>query len=297
MSGKLKEVRERMKSVSSTQQITKAMKMVSASKLRRAQQAITEMRPYANRLDKMMKNIVYNLDGDFNSPFVKTRELKKVAVLVITSNRGLCGAFNANILKLAFFYAKEHYAEQYEAGNLSFLCIGKKGFDYFRRRFPKATFIDQYLTLYSNHNFEKIAALADRLMIDFQNSTFDQLELYYGRFKNAGTQFPEREQYLPVGKLEVESNVKTGMKADYIFEPNQQQLLEELIPSILQTQLFKCLLDTQASEHGARMTAMDKATENANELLNGLKLSYNRARQAAITTELIEIISGVEALK
>ncbi|MBK6543906.1 MAG: ATP synthase F1 subunit gamma [Saprospiraceae bacterium] len=297
MAANLKEVRNRIKSVVSTQQITKAMKMVSAAKLRKAQQAIQQLRPYANRLNITLSNILSGGDSGSGISLGKETLKQKPLMIIITSDRGLCGAFNANILKLAFFYAKEHYAEQYEAGNLSFLCIGKKGFDYFRRRFPKATFIDQYLTLYSNHNFEKIAALADRLMIDFQNSTFDQLELYYGRFKNAGTQFPEREQYLPVGKLEVESNVKTGMKADYIFEPNQQQLLEELIPSILQTQLFKCLLDTQASEHGARMTAMDKATENAEDMLGELRINYNKARQESITKELSEIVGGAAALE
>ncbi len=296
MAANLKEVRNRIKSVISTQQITKAMKMVSAAKLRKAQQAIQQLRPYANRLNVTLSHILAGGNAAAGLSFGKTTAKQKPLLIIITSDRGLCGGFNANILKLAFAYIKEHYPDAYASGRLSFLCIGKKGFEYFKRRFPKANFITEYQQLYSHHDFAQIAALADRLMNDFREGTFDQMELYYGRFKNAGTQFPEREQYLPVEKLPEAKGSQAKMNADYIFEPNQQELLEELIPSILQTQLFKCLLDTQASEHGARMTAMDKATENAEEMLGELRINYNKARQEAITKELSEIVGGAAAL-
>ncbi len=295
MAANLKEVRNRIKSVVSTQQITKAMKMVSAAKLRKAQTAIQQLRPYAIRLNKTLSNILSGGDGGSGS-FGKMTQKQKPLLIIITSDRGLCGGFNANIHKLANAYIKEHYTNQQAAGNLNFLCIGKKGFEFFRRRYPTANFITDYQQLYSNHSFEKIAELADRLMKDFQDGTYDQMELYYGRFKNAGTQFPEREQYLPVAKLAVEKNNTTEMGPDYIFEPDQKSLLDELIPSILQTQIFKCLLDTQASEHGARMTAMDKATENAEDMLGELRINYNKARQEAITKELSEIVGGAAAL-
>jgi F-type H+-transporting ATPase subunit gamma len=269
------------------------MKMVSAAKLRKAQQAIQQLRPYAIRLNHTLSNILSG--GASTSSLGKSTEKKKPLLIIFTSDRGLCGGFNANIQKLAFAYIQQNYSDALESGNLSFLCIGKKGYEYFKRRFPKAHFITDYSQLYSHHSLEAITALADRLMNDFKAGTFDQMELYYGRFKNAATQFPEREQYLPVEQQET-SEKTSGMKADYIFEPNQQELLEELIPSILQTQLFKCLLDTQASEHGARMTAMDKATENAEEMLGELRINYNKARQEAITKELSEIVGGAAAL-
>jgi F-type H+-transporting ATPase subunit gamma len=295
MAANLKEVRNRIKSVISTQQITKAMKMVSAAKLRKAQQAIQQLRPYANRLNKTLSNIMSGGSTGGGSSFGKLTAKQKPLIVIITSDRGLAGAFNANILKLAAAYIKEHYANQYAAGNLSMLFVGKKGFDYFKRRLPKAKLIEQYIPLYAGHNFNKVSELADKLMNDFQEGVYDQIELYYGRFKNAGTQFPEREQYLPVEQLP-KTESKSKMRADYIFEPNQEEVLEELIPSILQTQFFKCLLDTQASEHGARMTAMDKATENAEEMLGELRINYNKARQEAITKELSEIVGGAAAL-
>lgn len=295
MAANLKEVRNRIKSVVSTQQITKAMKMVSAAKLRKAQTAIQQLRPYANRLNKALSNILSSGDGGSGS-LGKTTQSQKPLLIIITSDRGLCGGFNSNIIKLANATIKEKYAHQLASGNLGFLCIGKKGFEFFRRRYPKTHFITDYQLLYSHSSFEKIADLADRLMKDFRNGTYDQMELYYGRFKNAGTQFPECEQYLPVAK-QSEKKTTAGMSPDYIFEPNQHKVLEELIPSILQTQLYKCLIDTQASEHGARMTAMDKATENAEEMLGELRINYNKARQEAITKELSEIVGGAAALE
>lgn len=296
MAANLKEVRNRIKSVISTQQITKAMKMVSAAKLRKAQQAIQQMRPYSNRLNITLSHIMSGGDTGQGLSFGKPTEMKTPLLVVITSDRGLCGAFNANILKTAASYVKDHYSGVYESGNLSILFIGKKGFDYFRRRFPKANLISSYINLYNHPDYNRIAALADQLMSDFNSGTYDQIEIYYGRFKNAGTQFPEREQYLPVSKMNDPASEGSKMQADYIFEPNPQQLLEELIPSILQTQLFKCVLDTQASEHGARMTAMDKATENAEEMLGELRINYNKARQETITKELSEIVGGAAAL-
>lgn len=294
----LKEVRNRIKSVISTQQITKAMKMVSAAKLRKAQQAIVQMRPYSTRLNSTLKKILNSTGGAGAANFGKATNQKKPLIVIFTSDRGLCGAFNTNILKLAAKYISDHYSAQAKSGELQFLCIGKKGFEFARRRFSNCRIMDEYVPLYASGSFDRIAELADYVMAEFKAEKFDQIELYYGRFKNAGTQFPEREQFLPVEKIVVglENKPKT-MRSDYIFEPVQEELLQELIPSILQAQLFKCLLDTQASEHGARMTAMDKATENAEAMLGELKINYNKARQEAITRELSEIVGGAAALE
>lgn len=294
MSGKLKEVRERIKSVNSTQQITKAMKMVSAAKLRKAQQAITELRPYSNKLDKMLKNIISNLDGDASTSFGKEREVKKAAVVVVTSNRGLCGAFNTNIIKTAIAAIENEYKPQLNAGNLSVICIGKKGYDVLKKKYAKEVVSSDFVDVYGDLSFGNVARVSQYLMDNFSNGTFDKVTVCYGQFKNAGVQYPTAVQYLPVEK--VETKTTTAKKADYIFEPDQQSLLEELIPTILQTTFHKFLLDTNASEHGARMTAMDKATENAEELVKGLKIDYNKARQEAITKELSEIVAGAAAL-
>lgn len=296
MSGHLKEVRERIKSVTSTQQITKAMKMVSAAKLRKAQQAITELRPYSNKLDKMLKNIISNLDGDASSSFGKDREVKKAAVVVITSNRGLCGAFNTNIIKAAIHAIENEYIDQLKSGNLSVICVGKKGYDALRKRYAKGIVSNEFVDVYSDLSFNNVARVSQFLMDNFSNGNYDKVTVCYGHFKNAGVQYPTALQYLPVEKVLDENAKKSAKKADYIFEPDQQTLLEELIPTILQTSFHKFMLDTQASEHGARMTAMDKATENAEELVKGLKIDYNKARQEAITKELSEIVAGAAAL-
>ncbi len=297
MSGKLKEVRERIKSVQSTQQITKAMKMVSASKLHKAQTAIIEMRPYANRLDKMMKNIVSNLDGDFNSPFVVVRKPQKVAIVVITSSRGLCGAFNTNIIKVATALAENTYSEQLATGDLSFIFIGKKGYDIIKKRFPQCNMNTEFLDLFSNLSYDRISAVSQMIMDNFKADGFDKVEVCYSKFKNAAVQEPVAVQYLPVLR-DTPSNLPETKKtkADYIFEPNKAQLLNELIPSILHTTFQKFVLDTHASEHGARMTAMDNATTNAEELMKELRINYNKARQEAITKELSEIVGGAAAL-
>ncbi|NOT38497.1 MAG: ATP synthase F1 subunit gamma [Saprospiraceae bacterium] len=292
----LKEVRNRIKSVSSTQQITKAMKMVSAAKLRRAQQAIVQMRPYANRLNAMMSNIMSFSDGQGAEAFGKPTEKKNPTLVIVTSDRGLCGAFNTNILKLAQKRISEDYSAQVKNGNLTFLCIGKKGYEFFKRRFPNAQYNINYKDIFAGLSFEKVAACADYLMTEFSNSKTDQIEIFYGRFKNAGTQFPENEQYLPIQKSELPKTDSKKSKPDYIFEPGQETLLKELIPSILQSQLYKCVLDNAASEHGARMTAMDKASENAENMLGELKINYNKARQEAITKELSEIVGGAASL-
>lgn len=296
MAGGLKEVRERIKSVINTQQITKAMKMVSAAKLRKAQNAIVQLRPYANRLNRMLSNILSNLDGDASTSFGKAREVKHTLVVVMTSNRGLCGAFNTNICKEAVALITEKYGKQRRDGKVTVLFIGKKGYDYFRRRFRDLNLVADHIPVYENPAYENVSAVARNLMDEFSTGKYDAVELVYGRFKNAATTYPTAEQWLPVPKMETTAGEKQK-KADYIFEPDQQQLLEHLVPSILQLTFHKTLLDTQASEHGSRMTAMDKATENAEELLKTLRINYNKARQEAITTELGEIVGGAAALE
>jgi len=299
MGANLKEVRGRMKSVKSTQQITKAMKMVSAAKLRRAQQAITQMRPYANKLNEMLTNILSTLDGDASTTFGTERPVAKVLVVVVTSNRGLAGAFNTNVIKKAVALIEEKYVSQRDNGNLTVMCIGKKGNDFFRRNYPNVERIEEYVEVFSDLSFDNIALISQQIMDDFEAGTYDAVEAVYGRFKNAGMQFPEAVQFLPVVKEETgeEEEKVSKVKADYIFEPDKQSLLKHLVPSILQTTFHKFLLDTHASEHGARMTAMDKATENAEEMLKALKISYNKARQEAITKELSEIVGGAAALE
>ena len=296
MGANLKEVRERISSVKSTQQITKAMKMVSAAKLRRAQQAITQMRPYANKLNDMLVNILSNLEGDASSAFGEYREVKNAMVVVVTSNRGLCGAFNSNVIKAANHAIETKYVEQRNSGNLTILCIGKKGYDYFKKRYPKDKIIADYVGIFSDLSFDNVAQVSQRLMDVFEAGEFDAIDVAYGRFKNAAMQFPELFQFLPVEKLEPKAGASKS-KADYIFEPDKESLLEHLVPTILQTKFQSFLLDTHASEHGARMTAMDAATENAEELMKGLKITYNKARQEAITKELSEIVGGAAALE
>ena len=291
MSGALKEVRNRIKSVQGTQQITKAMKMVSAAKLRRAQDAITQMRPYAKKLQEMLSNIVSSSDGDVNMALAAERPINKVMIIVVTSDRGLCGGYNSNLIKLAKQTITDKYAAQLAKGNVQILPVGKKGYEHFNKNGFQV--VDKYWDIFTGLSFEKVQTAAKYAMDAFANKEVDAVELVYSEFKNAGTQLFVQEQFLPVQKITSASKTK---KADFIFEPSQEVLIVELMPKILNTQLYKAVLDANASEHGARMTAMDKASENANELLKALKLSYNRARQAAITTELTEIVSGAAAL-
>lgn len=292
MSGALKEVRNRIKSVQSTQQITKAMKMVSAAKLRRAQDAITQMRPYAKKLQEMLSNIVSSSEGDVSMALAAQRPVENVMIIVVTSDRGLCGGYNSNLIKLAKSIIQEKYAAQHAKGNVTILPIGKKGFENFTKNNFKV--VSDYWDILGNLTFDKVQTAAKYAMEAFANKEVDAVELVYSEFKNAATQRFVSEQFLPVAKVAKQEGQKN---ADFIFEPGKEILIAELMPKILNTQLFKATLDGNASEHGARMTAMDKASDNANELLKTLKISYNRARQAAITTELTEIVSGAAALQ
>ncbi|MER3470058.1 MAG: ATP synthase F1 subunit gamma [Chitinophagaceae bacterium] len=292
MAGQLKEVRNRIKSVQSTQQITKAMKMVSAAKLRRAQDAIVQMRPYARKLQEMLSNIVSNTEVEGGNTLAVERPVEKVLLIVITSDRGLAGAYNSNVIKLAKQTIKEKYSSQFAKGNVTIWNIGKKGYEHFVKNNYKAS--DTYKDIFLNLSFESVQQASQAAIRAFQNREFDAVEIVYSEFKNAATQRFVTEQFLPIPKAQNRSNTT---KADFIFDPNKEELIAELMPKILNTQLFKAVLDAHASEHGARMTAMDKASENANELLKNLKISYNRARQAAITTELTEIVSGAAALQ
>jgi F-type H+-transporting ATPase subunit gamma len=300
MAGQLKEVRNRIKSVQSTQQITKAMKMVSAAKLRRAQDAIIQMRPYAQKLQELLSNIVSNSEGgNSGMPLAIERPAEKVLFIVITSDRGLAGAFNANTIKLTKATIAEKYPGQYKKGNVTIWNIGKKGYEHFAKNNYKAdaTFKDIFLNL----TFENVQQASQAARKAFEEKQFDVVEIVYSQFKNAATQKFEVERFLPIPKAK---NLTAGRqekqrasKADFIYDPAKELLITELMPKILNTQLYKAVLDSNASEHGARMTAMDKASENANEMLRSLKISYNRARQAAITTELTEIVSGAAALQ
>lgn len=280
-----------MASVKSTMQITKAMKMVSASKLRRATDKIVQIRPYADQLNDLLGNIVSNLQGELNLDLAVNRDLKKVLIVVVTGDKGLCGGFNANVIKLAKNLINDKYAQLNAQGGVELLFVGKKGIDGFK------AFTGYKNTAYANIlpklSFDSAAEIADEIIALFKKGEYDRVEVVYNMFKNAAVQFPTAEQFLPIQTQSVEEGTAT---ADYIFEPGKEEILESLVPKIIKTQFFRYLLDSNASEHGSRMTAMDKATDNANELLKGLNIMYNRARQAAITTELSEIVSGAAAL-
>ena len=292
MSGQLKEVRNRIKSVTSTQQITKAMKMVSAAKLRRAQDAILQMRPYSKKLQEMLSNIVSSVSSDISLPLADVRPIEKVLLIVVTSDRGLCGAYNANVIKMAKVAMDTRYAAQAQKGNVTILPIGKKSYEFFTRYNYKV--VSDFWTIFSELTFENVRNAAVYAQKAFLNKEYDAVEIVYSQFKNAATQEFIAEPYLPIPKVQHQEGNKN---TEFIFEPSMDVLLQELMPKILNTQVYKAVLDANASEHGARMTAMDKASENANELLKSLKISYNRARQAAITTELTEIVSGAAALQ
>lgn len=279
----LKEIRNRIASVSSTMQITSAMKMVSAAKLKKAQDAITAMRPYADKLTELLQNLSATLDADSGSKYSEQREIKNVLLVAITSNRGLCGAFNSNIIKQANLVA-----ERYDA-NVSVVAIGKKANDALSKNFEV---ISNQSAVYDELTFDNVAEIAEMLMEKFESKAVDKIEIIYNKFKNAATQEIMTEQFLPIEPLEGDTNTNL----DYIFEPSKEEIVETLIPKSLKTQLFKAIRDSFASEHGARMTAMHKATDNATELRDQLKLTYNKARQAAITNEILEIVGGAEAL-
>lgn len=294
MSGKLKEVRERISSVKSTQQITKAMKMVSAAKLRRAQDAITQMRPYANKLKEILNNILLSQEGAVSLNLSAEREVNNVLIVLFTSDRGLCGAFNANLIKKALQVIRTRYSHL-PAQNVHILTVGRKGEQYFSKTDNEV--IKKYTALLQDITFENTAEAAQFAMDGFLAGDWDKVELVYSEFKNAATQLIEAEDFLPLVPKPSEDADTNAEVPDFIFEPNKEEIIKVLIPKILKTQFYKALLDTNASEHVARMTAMDKATENAEEMLRELRISYNRARQAAITTELTEIVSGAAALE
>lgn len=281
----LKEIRNRIASVSSTMQITSAMKMVSAAKLKKAQDAITAMRPYADKLTELLQSLSASLDANSGSAYADEREVNKVLVVAITSNRGLCGAFNTNIMKQTMVLLNETYAGK----QVDFIAIGKKANDILEK---KQTVIGNHSTVFDELTFDNVAAIAEELMALFTDGTYDKIEIVYNKFKNAATQIVMTEQFLPIVPIEGEDNSGT----DYIFEPEKAEIVDQLIPKSLKTQLYKAIRDSFASEHGARMTAMHKATDNATELRDQLKLTYNKARQAAITNEILEIVGGAEAL-
>ena len=282
----LKEIRNRITSVSSTMQITSAMKMVSAAKLKKAQDAITAMRPYAEKLTDLLQNLSSTLEGGVGSDFTAQRDIKKVLVVAVTSNRGLCGAFNTNVIKQV-----KVVTDSYPGKQVDVFAIGKKGNDVLGRT---NKVIDNQSAIFDTLTFENVAAIADALTQKFVDGEYDKIEIVYNQFKNAATQIVQTEQFLPLAPIKSDVPASTG---DYIFEPSKEEIVLTLIPKSLKTQLYKAIRDSFASEHGARMTAMHKATDNATDLRNQLKLTYNKARQAAITNEILEIVGGAEALK
>ncbi|GLB52863.1 ATP synthase gamma chain [Neptunitalea chrysea] len=282
----LKEIRNRIASVSSTMQITSAMKMVSAAKLKRAQDAITAMRPYASKLTELLQALSATLEGDNGSVYATEREVKKVLLVPITSNRGLCGGFNANIIK-----ASLAAADTYKGKEVYYFTIGKKGNDVIKK---SQVVVENHNEIFDDLTFENVAALADTLMTFYAEGTYDKIVLIYNHFKNAANQIVLQEQFLPIVQEKTEETANVTL--DYLFEPSKKEIVETLIPKSLKTQLYKAIRDSFASEHGARMTAMHKATDNATDLRNQLKLTYNKARQAAITNEILEIVGGAEAL-
>jgi len=290
----LKEVRIRIASVNTTQQITKAMKLVAASKLKRAQDRILQMRPYSEKLNEILSNIMENLEGGSSMSFNKKRTVKNVLVVLITSDKGLAGGFNTNLIKTARKLVTETYAQQRANGGVSMLFVGKKGYDFFKKE-QDIHAITDHVSIMNRLTFPVSQNLSEFLMNSFAEEKYDVIELVYAKFVNAATQRFMVERFLPVEASGEKK--KSKAKADYIFEPEKEQLLEELVPKILNTQLFKALLDTNASEHGASMVAMDSATNNAQELMKTLKIQYNRERQAAITKEILEIVGGAAALE
>ena len=282
----LKEIRNRISSIGSTMQITSAMKMVSAAKLKKAQDAITAMRPYSSKLTELLQNLSATLDGDAGGAYSKQREVSKVLLVVVTSNRGLCGGFNSSVIK----ETTQNIAANYQEVDVDLLTIGKKGNDILSKSYPV---IDARNDIFDNLTFDFVAEVAEKIMKLYEDGTYDKIEIIYNRFKNAATQIPQVEQFLPIKPVEGDTNAS----ADYIFEPSKEKIVLELIPKSLKTQLYKAVRDSFAAEHGARMTAMHKATDNATELRDELLLTYNKARQAAITNEILEIVGGAEALK
>ena len=285
----LKEVKVRITSVISTQQITKAMKMVAAAKLRKSQDRIFQMRPYAQKLAGVLQNLS-SAGSDGPNWYSAVREEKKILIIVITSDRGLCGSFNSTVIKAALKTIAENYAAQQSRGNVTILPIGKKGLEFFGKR--NMPLIAKFSTVFQNLTFANVGAAADQVMEAYQKGEYDKVEIVYNEFKNVATQILRVEQFLPILP-----STEQATETDYLYQPDREEIITGIIPKSLRTQLYKAVLDSNAAENGARMTAMDKATENAGELLKDLKLTYNRTRQAAITKEILEIVAGAEALK
>lgn len=290
----LKAIRIRITSVKSTRQITSAMKMVAAAKLRKAQDKIVRLRPYANKLHDILVTLSQSLDeAEMTNAYGRKSVPEKILVIVITSNRGLCGAFNSNVYKEARRIALEHYYDQFKKGNLWFLAIGKKGFDFLKKQ--KIQLLGEYNNLLNDLTFENADLIADNIMKSFAAGEFDRVDIIYNQFKNAAVQKLTNEQFLPVETIS--EGIIAAVPVDYIYEPDKQEIIRELIPKSLKIQFYKAVLDSFVAEHGARMTAMHKATDNATTMIRDLTLQYNKARQAAITNQILEVVSGAEALK
>lgn len=289
----LKEVKTRISSVMSTQQITKAMKMVAAAKLRRAQDNIIQMRPYAHKLGEILQNVSAGLETEDNV-YSTDRDIENVLIISISSDRGLCGPFNSNIFKDTTALIDSEYRQQYEAGNVTVMPLGKRARDFFKKR--NYNVINEYYEIFGDLSFENVRKIAEVVMASFTAGKYDRVDIVYNEFKNVATQIICREQFLPIAKAANTDDEIGAIENDYIYQPSQEVIVEELIPKSLKVQLFKALLESNASEHGARMTAMDKATENAGDLLKELRLKYNQTRQAAITKEILEIVGGADAL-
>jgi len=288
----LKEIRIRIASVKTTRQVTSAMKIVSAAKLKKAQDAVTQIRPYANKLHELLSSISSNLENAGDSAYIQQREPEKVLVVLITSNRGLCGGFNTNISKTAARLVLEKYSHQHDKGNVHFISIGKQGAKHLKHM--KMMVADTKNDIFDKLTFQNVVPVAQTIMDEFEAGKYDRVELVYNQFKNAAVQIQTAEQFLPI---EIKPGEKAKTNADYIYEPSIEEIVKVLIPKILRIQFFKALLDSHAAEHGARLTAMHKATDNATELLGHLTLQYNKARQASITGEILEIVGGAEALQ
>lgn len=288
----LKEIRIRIASVKTTRQVTSAMKIVSAAKLKKAQDAIYQIRPYANKLHVILTALSSSLENAEDSVYTQQREPEKVLVVLISSNKGLCGGFNTNISKKAAKLIHEKYSIQFELGNVNFLCIGKKGMRQMKYHGMNVT--DNKNDIFSALSFENISSISLELMKAFEDGSYDRIEIVYNQFKNAAVQIQTSEQFLPI---EIQKNEFEKVNTNFIYEPSKEYIIKELIPRILKIQFYKAVLDSHAAEHGARLTAMHNATDNATELLSYLTLQYNKARQAAITGEILEIVSGAEALK
>jgi len=291
----LKEIRERKVSVASTRQITSAMKMVSAAKLKRAQEAIVQFRPYADKLKEILASIGESLKDDDDNQYAEQRDKERILLVLITSNRGLCGAFNSNVIKATIQRALTRYDNQLMARQVDFIAIGKKGGDFLRKKGYNVIFDGS--GIFDDLTFDHVDTMAQMIMGLFLEKEYDHVDVIYNQFKNAGTQILIEEQFLPIQVSELVQEAETISNVDYIFEPTKEYIVQELIPRSLKLQFYKAILDSHASEHGARMTAMHKATDNATELLKELSLQFNKARQASITTEILEIVSGAEALK